>query len=81
MFRKNRPKLTNLNTHNGDGHTDNNTEHRVTSPVTPVSKNTLQFYCQLAHGSPTVFVSGFSSVKELYKKIGESFDFPESEVT
>lgn len=76
MFRKNRPKYPNVPVYNGDAHTDT----LPVSPVTPVSRSTLQFSCQLAHGSPTVFVSGFSSVKELYQKIGESFDFPYTEV-
>lgn len=40
----------------------------------------LVFHCQLAHGSPTVFVSGFSNVKELYARIAQQFEFPESEV-
>lgn len=82
MFRKNRPKLGALPAHNGDSHTEPNsvTKSPIPAPVTPVTRTMLQFYCQLAHGSPTVFVSGFSSVKELYQKIGESFDFPSSEV-
>lgn len=40
----------------------------------------LVFHCQLAHGSPTVFVSGFSNVKELYARIAQQFEFPESEI-
>lgn len=81
MFRKNRPKYPNLPVQNGDAHTDNYaTSKPPPTPVTPVSRATLQFSCQLAHGSPTVFVCGFSSVKELYQKIGEKFDFPSSEV-
>ncbi|CAL8089788.1 unnamed protein product [Calicophoron daubneyi] len=32
------------------------------------------FYCQLAHGSPTGIISGFRTVKELYRKIAECFD-------
>lgn len=82
MFRKNRPKLGGLPAHNGDLHPENNTVTKspIPAPVTPVTRSMLQFYCQLAHGSPTIFVSGFSSVKELYQKIGESFDFPSSEV-
>jgi hypothetical protein len=31
------------------------------------------FYCQLAHGSPTCEIQGFTNVKELYAKISESF--------
>ncbi|RWS03326.1 PDZ domain-containing protein GIPC3-like protein [Dinothrombium tinctorium] len=40
----------------------------------------LSFPCQLAHGSPTVFVSGFSSMRQLYEKIAECFDIPSSEI-
>lgn len=81
MFRKNRPKFPNSPVHNGDAHPENQTTGRSpATPVTPVSRATLQFSCQLAHGSPTVFVSGFSSVKELYQKVGESFDFLYTEV-
>lgn len=82
MFRKNRPKPANLPAQNGDAHPENNTTNNKSPavPVTPVSRTTLQFYCQLAHGSPTVFVSGFSSVQELYQKIGDSLEFSASEV-
>lgn len=44
-------------------------------------KNQLVFHCQLAHGSPTGLISGFSSVKELYQKIAECYDFPIDEVS
>lgn len=82
MFKKNRPKPT-LN--NSDPLENNNVVKRQQSvpppsPVSPISKASLQFHCQLAHGSPTVFVSGFSNVKELYQKIAESFDLSPSEV-
>lgn len=36
----------------------------------------LVFHCQLAHGSPTGLISGFSNVKELYKKIADCFEIP-----
>lgn len=36
----------------------------------------LVFHCQLAHGSPTGLISGFSNVRELYKKIAECFEIP-----
>lgn len=45
-----------------------------------ISKPQLVFHCQLAHGSPTGLISGFGSVKELYQKIGECYDFPMEEV-
>lgn len=59
---------------------NNNVVSNKSPPVSPVT-NSLQFYCQLAHGSPTAFVSGFSNVKELYDKIGEAFDMPASDVS
>lgn len=44
-------------------------------------KNQLVFHCQLAHGSPTGLICGFSSVKELYQKIAECYDFSVDEVS
>lgn len=40
----------------------------------------LVFHCQLANGSPTGLITGFSSVKELYQKIAECYDFSVDEV-
>uniref|UniRef100_A0A3B5K2X1 GIPC PDZ domain containing family, member 1 n=1 Tax=Takifugu rubripes TaxID=31033 RepID=A0A3B5K2X1_TAKRU len=40
----------------------------------------LIFHTQLAHGSPTGRIEGFSNVRELYAKIGEAFGIPPSEV-
>ncbi|XP_018562249.1 PDZ domain-containing protein GIPC3 [Anoplophora glabripennis] len=82
MFKKNRPKSSAPAPQNGEPHYENNnvSSKPPLSPVSPVSKNSLQFYCQLAHGSPTAFVSGFSNVRELYQKIGECFDIPCSEI-
>lgn len=37
-------------------------------------KPQLVFHCQLAHGSPTGLITGFASVRELYKKIAECYD-------
>ncbi|EFA09593.1 PDZ domain-containing protein GIPC3 [Tribolium castaneum] len=79
MFKKNRPKPTLAHTDSVEN--NNVVKSKVPpSPVSPISKASLQFHCQLAHGSPTVFVSGFSNVKELYQKIAECFDFPPSEI-
>jgi hypothetical protein len=39
------------------------------------------FYCQLAHGSPTCEIQGFTNVKELYAKISESFKIDMNKVT
>lgn len=41
----------------------------------------LIFHTQLAHGSPTGRIEGFSNVRELYAKIGEAFAIPPSEVS
>lgn len=60
----------------------NNGERRVPPPTeSNVSKPQLVFHCQLAHGSPTGLISGFSSVKELYQKIAECYDFSVDEVS
>lgn len=40
----------------------------------------LVFHCQLAHGSQTGFITGFSSVRELYQKIADYYEFPVEEV-
>ncbi|XP_043269939.1 PDZ domain-containing protein GIPC3 isoform X2 [Venturia canescens] len=43
-------------------------------------KQRLVFRCQLAHGSSTGRISGFSNVRELYQKIAECYDIPSSEI-
>lgn len=55
---------------------------RPTAPLQEpnVGRPQLVFHCQLAHGSPTGLISGFSNVRELYGKIAEVFDMPASEV-
>ncbi|XP_037046902.1 PDZ domain-containing protein GIPC3 [Bradysia coprophila] len=61
----------------------NSVERRVPQPQpteSNVSKPQLVFHCQLAHGSPTGLISGFSSVKELYQKIAECYDFSVDEI-
>jgi len=40
----------------------------------------LLFHCQLAQGSPTGIISGFTNVKELYKKIAECYDMVPSDI-
>lgn len=40
----------------------------------------LVFHAQLAHGSPTGRIEGFSNVKELYAKIAEAFNLSAGEV-
>jgi hypothetical protein len=49
-----------------------------TQPILPPPQ--LVFHCQLANGSPTGLITGFSSVKELYQKIAECYDFPVDEI-
>lgn len=38
------------------------------------SRPQLVFHCQLAQGSPTGIISGFTNVKELYQKIAQCYD-------
>ncbi|KAL2717202.1 PDZ domain-containing protein GIPC3 isoform X2 [Vespula squamosa] len=45
-----------------------------------VSQSSLVFHCQLAHGSHTGLISGFSNVRELYQKIAECYDIPSEEI-
>lgn len=40
----------------------------------------LVFHTQLAHGSPTGRIEGFTNVKELYSKIAEAFNLSADEV-
>ena len=44
------------------------------------SKPKLVFHCQLAHGSPTGLISGFTNVKELYNKIAECYEIAPTDV-
>jgi hypothetical protein len=44
------------------------------------NKPKLVFHCQLAHGSPTGLISGFTNVKELYNKIAECYDIQAADV-
>lgn len=51
-------------------------------PPPPTSmRPRLIFHTQLAHGSPTGRIEGFSNVRELYAKIGEAFGIPPAEVS
>ncbi|XP_030401277.1 PDZ domain-containing protein GIPC1 [Gopherus flavomarginatus] len=50
-------------------------------PPPPASlRPRLVFHTQLAHGSPTGRIEGFTNVKELYSKIAEAFKIPPVEV-
>ncbi|CAH8539169.1 unnamed protein product [Schistosoma turkestanicum] len=39
-----------------------------------------QFFCQLAHGSPTGIIRGFTTVRQLHSKISECFDINPSQI-
>ncbi|XP_025832081.1 PDZ domain-containing protein GIPC1-like [Agrilus planipennis] len=83
MFKKNRQKqeqkspngLQNSDPYENNGTTDTNNQDQST-----IGRPQLVFHCQLAHGSPTGLISGFSNVRELYQKIAEHFEFPVSEI-
>ncbi|CAF4454448.1 unnamed protein product, partial [Adineta steineri] len=45
-----------------------------------IDQSKLVFHCQLAHGSPTGLMSGFSNLKELYQKIADCFEIPASTI-
>uniref|UniRef100_A0A8C9TB27 GIPC PDZ domain containing family, member 3 n=1 Tax=Scleropages formosus TaxID=113540 RepID=A0A8C9TB27_SCLFO len=49
-------------------------------PPPPCSRPKLVFHTQLAHGSPTARIHGFTNVKELYAKIAEAFGISPSEI-
>ncbi|KAM8930319.1 PDZ domain-containing protein GIPC2 [Pelodytes ibericus] len=50
-------------------------------PPPPVSlRPKLVFHTQLAHGSPTGRIEGFTNVKELYSKIAEAFHITPEEI-
>ncbi|XP_016423124.1 PDZ domain-containing protein GIPC2 [Sinocyclocheilus rhinocerous] len=50
-------------------------------PPPPASmRPKLVFHTQLAHGSPTGRIEGFSNVKELYSKIAEAFNLSPDEI-
>ncbi|NXU68955.1 GIPC3 protein, partial [Horornis vulcanius] len=50
------------------------------APRAPRSRPRLVFHTQLAHGSPTGRIEGFTNVKELYAKIAEVFDISPTEI-
>lgn len=50
------------------------------SSAEEVNKPKLVFHCQLAHGSPTGLISGFTNVKELYSKIAECYEVQANEI-
>jgi hypothetical protein len=58
----------------------NNGTEQPAKQQSNVTKPQLVFHCQLAHGSPTGLITGFSSVRELYQKIAECYEFPVDEI-
>ncbi|CAG0902016.1 unnamed protein product [Darwinula stevensoni] len=50
------------------------------APTVEVQRPKVSFHCQLAHGSPTGIISGFSNVKELYQKIAECYEISQAEI-
>ena len=52
----------------------------IPAPRTPRARPRLVFHTQLAHGSPTGRIEGFTNVKELYAKIAEVFGISPTEV-
>lgn len=51
------------------------------SPAAPRARPRLVFRTQLAHGSPTGKIEGFTNVRELYAKIAEAFGIAPTEVS
>ncbi|XP_048353624.1 PDZ domain-containing protein GIPC3 [Sphaerodactylus townsendi] len=50
------------------------------APHPPRVRPRLVFHTQLAHGSPTAKIEGFTNVKELYAKIAEVFNISPTEI-
>ncbi|KAK3726574.1 hypothetical protein QZH41_011031 [Actinostola sp. cb2023] len=48
--------------------------------VAPQTPPRFVFYCQLAHGSATAKVEGFTNVKQLYEKIATAFHIKDDEI-
>ncbi|XP_043909795.1 PDZ domain-containing protein GIPC3 [Protopterus annectens] len=53
---------------------------RSPPPPPPPARPRLIFHTQLAHGSPTGKIEGFTNVKELYAKIAEVFGISPTEI-
>lgn len=74
---------------NGENSPENSEQDDEASPVqlrrtqqqkARAQKPPLAFHCQLAHGSQTGLIAGFSNVRELYQKIAECFALPVEEI-
>lgn len=64
----------------GRGAPSQNSAARGPPPPAPRVRPRLIFHTQLAHGSSTAKIEGFTNVKELYAKIAEVFDISSTEV-
>ncbi|NWH24369.1 GIPC3 protein, partial [Grus americana] len=56
------------------------TAEGIPAPRPPRARPRLVFHTQLAHGSPTGRIEGFTNVKELYAKIAEVFSISPTEI-
>ncbi|CAF0749578.1 unnamed protein product [Adineta steineri] len=61
-------------------YSSSNNSQRSTTSSSNGETPKLIFHCQLAHGSPTGLISGFSNVRELYQKIADCFEIPASTI-
>lgn len=78
MFKKN--TVNNENNKNGTLKPSAPAEDIMAQQEPQNVKPQLVFHCQLAHGSSTGLIAGFSNVRELYEKIADVFDIPANEV-
>jgi hypothetical protein len=61
--------------------TSSSSKTQVTEEINEdITKPKLVFHCQLAHGSPTGLISGFTNVKELYHKIAECYEIQSNDI-
>lgn len=82
------PHIPSRSQHHGSNAVASRTSHQPAKPErlqqpqeqAPPATPKFVFYCQLAHGSPTGKVEGFTSVKELYQKIAEVFNLQTTEI-
>ena len=68
------------NSNSSVNNNNNNNNNSSSSNLDDVNKPKLIFHCQLAHGSPTGLISGFTNVKELYNKIAECYEIQPTDV-
>lgn len=74
---------SNENNHNSPTKSSSNVSNvnnTTTSHDDSTNKPKLVFHCQLAHGSPTGLISGFTNVKELYNKIAECYEIQPTDI-